>query len=261
MDSFPDYSSQGSNKESTLQGSDIEVKNQGSTVTLEKEHYPSFSTDAILVQDGSFGWDKDKEPLLQSINLTVPREKFTMLVGPVGCGKSTLLKALLSEVPTINGTIQVSASQVAYCDQTPWHMNGTVQESIVAVSDYDAQWYTTVIDACALDEDLRQLAQGDQTVIGSSGIALSGGQSQRIVSGQDILQVTCRITDSLHKALARAVYARKEIVILDDVLSGLDLDTENRVFHNLLGRDGLLRKYHATVLIASSSGELNYILR
>lgn len=44
------------------------------------------------------------------------------------------------------------------------------------------------------------------------------------------------------------------MVILDDVLSGLDADTENRVFHNLLGRDGLLRKQCTTVLITSSSG-------
>lgn len=44
-------------------------------------------------------------------------------------------------------------------------------------------------------------------------------------------------------------------MILDDTLSGLDVDTENRVFHNLLGVDGLLRRYHVTVLTASSSGK------
>jgi ABC-type transport system involved in Fe-S cluster assembly fused permease/ATPase subunit len=56
------------------------------------------------------------------------------------------------------------------------------------------------------------------------------------------------------KALARAIYAQKDLVILDDALSGLDADTENRVFHNLLGRDGLLRKHRTTVVVASSSG-------
>jgi len=51
------------------------------------------------------------------------------------------------------------------------------------------------------------------------------------------------------------VYARKDIVILDDALSGLDADTENRIFHNLLGHHGLLRNHNTSVLLASSSGK------
>ena len=148
------------------------------------EQDPCSNPDAVFIQDGCFGWDKEKQPsgCLQSINTTVPREKLTMLVGPVGCGKSTLLKAILGELPMIEGTVQLCSLKIAYCDQTPWHMNGTVQKSIIAVSEFDQGWYTSVIRACALQEDLHQLPQGDQTQIGSKGIALSGGQSQRIVS-------------------------------------------------------------------------------
>lgn len=137
--------------------------------------------DAITVQDGYFGWDLDREPILRSINLVIPRETFTLLVGPVGCGKSTLLKALLGEVPCLAGTVQLSSTDVAYCDQTPWHLNETIQKSIVAVSEFDRNWYTSVLSACALEEDIRQLPHGDQTIIGSRGVALSGGQRQRIV--------------------------------------------------------------------------------
>lgn len=143
---------------------------------------PFVSRDAISVQDGSFGWDPEKEPLLKRITLNVPRQKLTMLVGPVGCGKSTLLKVLLGEVPCFGGTVQIASVSVAYCDQSPWHMNETIQQSIIAVSNFDDKWYKTVLRACALEEDLKQLTQGDQTIIGSKGIALSGGQSQRIVS-------------------------------------------------------------------------------
>jgi ATP-binding cassette, subfamily C (CFTR/MRP), member 1 len=57
-----------------------------------------------------------------------------------------------------------------------------------------------------------------------------------------------------YKALARAIYARRKIIILDDVFSGLDAETESKVFKNLLGSGGLLRQLHATVLLASSSG-------
>jgi len=55
------------------------------------------------------------------------------------------------------------------------------------------------------------------------------------------------------QALARAVYARREIVVLDDALSGLDTATENHVFHSLLGPDGIFRVLQATVILVSSS--------
>ena len=104
-----------------------------------------------------------------------------MLIGPSGCGKSTLLKALLGETPCSEGKIELSSKSIAFCDQTPWHMNGTVKDSIVAMSPFDERWYASVVHACALEEDLSQLPRGDKSVIGSKGIALSGGQSQRIV--------------------------------------------------------------------------------
>lgn len=63
------------------------------------------------------------------------------------------------------------------------------------------------------------------------------------------------VVDSLIiQALARAVYSRGELVLLDDVLSGLDSKTENAVFHSLLGREGLLRRAGMTILLASSDG-------
>lgn len=167
---------------SVSNGSDVKVEE----ITFKATDKPTAvflpDTDAIAVQNGSFGWDTKVAPLLSGINIDVPRGKLTMLVGPVGCGKSTLLKALLGEVAMIDGAIQVSTSEIAYCDQTAWHMNGNVQQSIIAVSELDERWYMSVVRACALDEDLRQLPRGDQTMIGSKGIALSGGQSQRIVS-------------------------------------------------------------------------------
>lgn len=154
-----------------------------SGVTTPKEDYhPLSEFDAVVVVEGAFGWDSTKEPLLKEVNMAVPREKFTLVVGPVGCGKSTLLKALLGEVPLLGGSVHISSLEVAFCDQTPWHMNGTIQESIIGIGTMEENWYSTVINACALDDDLRQLSRGDQTTIGSKGISLSGGQSQRIVS-------------------------------------------------------------------------------
>lgn len=191
--------------------------------------------EALRVTNGSFGWDPEKPPMISSINIKIPQGKLTMIVGPVGCGKTTLLRALLGEVPPLSGNVKHSfPGDIAYCDQSPFHMNGTIQDSVIAFSDYDERWYSTIVAACDLEEDFRQMHRGDQTRIGSKGIALSGGQSQRL-------------------ALSRAAYARRDLVVLDDVFSGLDLDTENRVFNNLLGLEGLFRRQATTVIAASSS--------
>jgi ATP-binding cassette, subfamily C (CFTR/MRP), member 1 len=189
----------------------------------------------LVVEAGSFGYGTTKNPILSEINLQVPLGKFTLVLGPVGSGKSTLLRAFLGEVTIMAGSVKTLSPEIAYCDQTPWLMNGTVRESIIAFSPVDERWYQRVLDACALREDLAQLPRGDLTAIGSKGIVLSGGQSQRV-------------------SLARAVYAQKDVIILDDVFSGLDVHTENTVFHNLLGTHGILRQFKATVIMASSRG-------
>lgn len=160
--------------------SELSHKDRSSTDVSEVN---PLGSQAVVIENGVFGWDKDKPSgLLQGIDMIVPRGKITMVVGPVGCGKSTLLKAILGELPIMGGTLQLSSLRIALCDQSAWHVNGTVQQSIVGVSNFDQRWYSSVVRSCALDEDLRQLPQGDQTPIGSKGIALSGGQSQRIVS-------------------------------------------------------------------------------
>ncbi|KAE8135416.1 P-loop containing nucleoside triphosphate hydrolase protein [Aspergillus pseudotamarii] len=209
------------------------LTDESSSAKSDKEA-TALSEDMVTIKNGAFGWDSQKEPLLKSLTITIPRQTFTMLVGPSGCGKSTLLKAILGEVPCLNGTISLSSERIAYCDQTPWHMNGSIKQSIVAMSGLDEDWYLSVICACALVEDFKQLPRGDQTIIGSKGIALSGGQSQRI-------------------ALARAVYARKDIIVLDDVFSSLDATTEEYIFQSLIGTHGLLRSIGSTILLSSSS--------
>jgi ATP-binding cassette subfamily C (CFTR/MRP) protein 1 len=177
-----DNTSTDSNKLTVSEKSGIVTKEKEFDLTQSLENlYRSPSSDAITVQRASFGWDPTKEPILKSMTFSVPQNKLTMLVGPVGCGKSTLLKAVLGEVPRMAGSVRVSSPSLAFCDQTPWHMNETVQKSIVAMSEIDENWYSLVIHACALEKDLHHLPLGDQTIIGSKGVALSAGQNQRVV--------------------------------------------------------------------------------
>jgi ATP-binding cassette, subfamily C (CFTR/MRP), member 1 len=156
------------------------TQEHGSTESLKTSYHP-LNSDAVVIQDANFGWDTKKEPLLRNITFTLPFNKLTLLIGPVGSGKSTLLKAVLGEAPCLEGFVHIASESFAFCDQTPWHTNETIRNSILTTSTHDKNWYNTVIHACALDEDLHQLPRGDQTVIGSKGIALSMGQSQRVV--------------------------------------------------------------------------------
>lgn len=173
------------------------TESASSEVQLEKINLPSGPTKespfvsrgslsedvpSVSIKDGAFGYDPEKDPNLKNINAEIPRGKLTLVVGPVGCGKSTLLKAILGEVKVLSGTVIVSDPEIGYCDQAPWHMNGTVRESIIAFSPVDELWYQQVLRICALAEDLDQLPKRDLTAIGSKGIVLSGGQSQRVVS-------------------------------------------------------------------------------
>ncbi|KKP03904.1 hypothetical protein THAR02_03992 [Trichoderma harzianum] len=97
---------------------------------------------------------------------------------------------------------------------------------------FDEAWYSTVLHACAIDKDIERFTNGDLHAVGSGGINLSGGQKQRI-------------------ALARAIYARRRLLILDDVFSGIDMETEGHIFHRLWGSNGLLRRLKVTVVLAT----------
>lgn len=194
------------------------------------------AVDGITIGPGCFGWSDSAS---QAVKVKVPlhiRPGITLLVGPVGCGKSTLLKGMLGETPHSSCQVNMPSSEIAYGDQTAWILNGSIMDNITAGvgSDFDAEWYKTVCHACALDVDLRQLPDGDSTVVGSKGVKMSGGQRQRI-------------------SLARALYSRAKLVILDDVLSGLDSVTEELVFRRVFGRDGILRRLGATVVLATHS--------
>ncbi|KAF4833996.1 ABC transporter atnG [Colletotrichum tropicale] len=198
------------------------------------------SQEPILSFSGeSFGW-KEEQSLLHEINVQIQPNTVTTIVGPVGSGKSNLLSAMLGNMirtsPMTNrcGDERGCNEEIAYCSQAPWLENGTIRQNILGVSAHEEKWYDTVALACGLEPDFQALRMGDFTIVGSQGGNLSGGQKQRI-------------------ALARAVYARKRIIILDDIFSGMDARTAHHVSSYLIGRDGLLRRQRASVIIATHS--------
>jgi ATP-binding cassette, subfamily C (CFTR/MRP), member 1 len=189
---------------------------------------------AISIRDLSLG---HKVPILENVSINVARGSLTMISGPVGSGKSTLLRAILGEIAPTQGSVELSTKRISYCAQRPWLPSGTVENVIKGFSDIDDdQWYQQVVEACCLTQDLDSLPDRDSTEIGSRGLNLSGGQRQRL-------------------ALARAVFSRCDIALLDDTFSALDGTTERQVFHNLLRPEGLFRRIQSTVVLITSSCE------
>lgn len=144
-------------------------------------------TPIVTINDGCFGWESidgsdASRWTLEKVNSVIYQGDLVVITGPVASGKSTLLKGLLGETSRASGVRFTSEPDVAYCDQTVWLQNTTVKDNIVAHSSFDGEWYSKVTYAAALDADLESWAEGDKTLVGSNGTALSGGQKRRIVS-------------------------------------------------------------------------------
>lgn len=119
---------------------------------------------------------------LKNVNLSILPKSFIGITGPSGCGKTLLVKALIKRLPCITGTDSILDVPTAYCSQTPWLCNGTIKETIVGQTEFDEGWYKRVISSCALEHDLEAIGDGDESVVGSQGSTLSGGQKHRLVS-------------------------------------------------------------------------------
>lgn len=112
--------------------------------------------------------------------------------------------------------------------------NGSIRDNIIGFSVFDAVRYAEVIDATMLKIDLESLPYGDLSNVGSNGITLSGGQRQRV-------------------SLARTLYLQSDLLIFDDIFSGLDADTEEKVFRKVFGPGGIIRRRQATAVLCTHS--------
>ncbi|KAK1991746.1 P-loop containing nucleoside triphosphate hydrolase protein [Colletotrichum falcatum] len=140
--------------------------------------------------------------------------------------------SLLGKLSSFNA-IRTNLGGISYCGQTAWIPNDTVRNTIVGFTAFDQSWYQSVLRACALDQDIPEWPQGENTAADSKGSSMSGGQEHRL-------------------ALARALYAREKMLLLDDVFNRIDFGTEDVVFNGLFGSDGLLGDTDTTVVLTSS---------
>lgn len=182
-----------------------------------------------------------KTSVLRGLSLLLPKGSITALIGPVASGKTTLLKSMLKETEVDNGDVQVVDGSIAYCSQSAWLPNTSIKHAICHPFDQTATvdeiLYKEVLKTCCLDYDISLLADGDDTLLGSGSTVLSGGQKQRI-------------------ALARALYSRRSIILMDDVLSALDKPTQRHIIDALFAPSGLCRQHGTTVVIATHTSKL-----
>uniref|UniRef100_K3WUY0 ABC-type xenobiotic transporter n=1 Tax=Globisporangium ultimum (strain ATCC 200006 / CBS 805.95 / DAOM BR144) TaxID=431595 RepID=K3WUY0_GLOUD len=142
-----------------------------------------------------------------------------VVCSPVGAGKSSLLLALLGEMRRQSGEFGVLRPRASYAPQTPWLFRATVRQNITMCSSADGEdqvdedLYRHVLQVCELDHDLEKRPLFDRTLVSENGNNFSGGQKLRI-------------------NLARALYQRTSLYLLDDPLSGLDAKTAARIITN-----------------------------
>ncbi|KAK6194101.1 hypothetical protein LQW54_011786 [Pestalotiopsis sp. IQ-011] len=190
----------------------------------------------------SRGWEKghdfelndvcielEGKEVVHNFTHSFPAGSISLIVGPSGSGKSTILNAMLAELPLKSGMISAPSSSVAYCSQEPWVQNSSMRDAICGEALWEQHWYNEVIQACFPNDPSEMPGDGTQ---------MSEGQRKKLV-------------------LARAVYSRAPLILLDDCFHGMDHSSQLAIASRLLGRDGLLRRMQQTVILTASSPVLS----
>ncbi|KAF2836953.1 P-loop containing nucleoside triphosphate hydrolase protein [Patellaria atrata CBS 101060] len=230
----------------------------------EKEPNETIPGNNVRFEGASISWPRNEEPdeetfILRDISLSFPCKQLSVISGRTGTGKSLLLAAILGEVEILSGRIIVPRAPSleercdykanksnwiidearAFVSQQPWIENCTFRDNVLFGLPYDASRYQQVIEACAMDKDLKMLTDGDLTEIGANGINLSGGQRWRIT-------------------LARALYSRAGILIMDDIFSAVDAHVGRHILEHALtgslaqGRTRILVTHHVSLCLAKT---------
>jgi ATP-binding cassette subfamily B protein len=166
---------------------------------------------------------------VEDVSFTVPAGSITVVTGRIGSGKSTLLAAVVGLLPADSGSVRWNGNEVepntffvppisAYVPQVPQLFSTTLRDNILMGIDSDDDDVVASIRAAVMEHDLADFPAGLQTMVGPRGVRLSGGQVQR-------------------SAAARALIRRPELLVLDDLSSALDVNTEEQLWERVFEAD------------------------
>jgi ATP-binding cassette, subfamily B, bacterial len=168
---------------------------------------------------------------ITDVSLTVRSGELVVVTGPVGAGKSTLLRGLLGLVEPTSGVVRWNGAAVdepatflvppraAYLPQVPRLFSEALSETVLLGLPADATELERAFWLACLDDDLVTMEDGPNTVVGPRGLRLSGGQIQRT-------------------GAARALVRRPQLLVVDDLSSALDVQTETKLWERLVADGG-----------------------
>ncbi|MFK7061320.1 peptidase domain-containing ABC transporter [Flavobacterium oreochromis] len=181
----------------------------------------------IVINDLSFRYIGSDTNVLEGLNLTIPTNKITAIVGSSGSGKTTLMKVLLKFYEPSNGTITIGNTQLKNIAQKSWrnHLGTVMQEGYVfndtianniavGVDTIDKSRLVYASEVANIKEFIQSYPLGYNTKIGMEGVGMSTGQKQRLL-------------------IARAVYKNPEMLFFDEATSALDANNEKKIMEKL----------------------------
>lgn len=193
---------------------------QGGDASSDKTPVTPHQSDSFLsLQDLTFAYP-DGDPVLQNLDLEIKPGEWVAICGPSGAGKSTLIEVLKGNLLPSQGTYYLQgraldanssawfADQSALVQQHTWIFTGTIRSNLMMVApraSEDRLW--ECLEKVGLAAEVRAFAQGLDTPVGEDGYALSGGQAQRL-------------------SLARALLSQRQLLLLDEPTSQIDLESE-----------------------------------
>ncbi|XP_045132970.1 multidrug resistance-associated protein 5-like isoform X4 [Portunus trituberculatus] len=189
-----------------------EKRNTDSIKKKESSKKMTSQADQLLSQEVQL----HRVEVLFGLNFTIKKGELVGVCGGVGAGKSSLISSALGHMRLQKGCVDLQGT-CAYVGQQAWILNATLRDNILLDESFDAKRYYRVIHACSLSQDIETMPAGDMTEIGERGINLSGGQKQRV-------------------SLARAIYADRDVYLLDDPLSAVDAHVGSHLFQWVIKR-------------------------
>ncbi|MEF1280940.1 ABC transporter ATP-binding protein [Vibrio fortis] len=200
--------------------------------TLTTDEVEALKGQTLSVRNLSYQYEGEERLVLDDISFDIPAGKKVGVLGSIGSGKTTLVNCLNHHLDVATGSVFLGDKDITEFSrndlrryvktvtQDPYLFSATVEENIrfgSTQADIAKEQVDEVLNLSQLANDVARLEMGDQTLVGEKGIMLSGGQKQRL-------------------SIARALLEPADLIIMDNVLSAVDYETERKILEGLFKR-------------------------